>query len=383
MKATKKYLSLLLAVIMVFGLTACGEKGGEESDTIKIGVPAYLTGDTKDIGDYVIASLEIATKEFNEAGGLNGKMAELIYEDQGMDQQSYINAMMKIMNHKDITAIVGNAISTHTLAVADMVAEYKIPYLTCGSSKAIADLGNEYIWQPRMTDDLAGALLAKSAIEDYNVKKPAIIYQNDSYGQGYCDAVVAYLASQGLEPAILITVDATENNFAPFFTQIVNSGCDGLIAINSVNQTPLVFKAAYNVDFQYPKLMSGAMCSTEAFEQAGAAASEGWISVAEWSNDAPRDVASKYVEAYVNHAGREPSVLAAYAYDSICLIYDAIKLAGSDDPAAVNEALKQINGFEGVMATMTYRENHNFADSLYEVTVHDGKAVVSGIIERP
>ncbi len=382
MKATKRYLSLLLVVVMVFTLAACGKKE-EKADTIKIGVPAYLTGDTKDIGDYVIASLEIATKEFNDAGGLNGKKAELIYEDQGMDQQSYINAMMKIMNHDDITAIIGNAISTHTLAVADMVAEYKIPYMTCGSSVAIADLGNEYIWQPRMTDDLAGALLAKTGIEDYNVKKPAIIYQNDSYGQGYCDAVVEYYASQNLEPAILITVDATENNFAPFFTQIVNSGCDGLIAINSVNQTPLVFKAAHNVDFQYPKLMSGAMCSADAFEQAGPEASEGWISIAEWSNDASRDAASNYVKAYVDYAGREPSVLAAYAYDAISLIYEAIKVAGSDEPAAVNEALKKISGFEGIMATMTYRENHNFADSLYEVTVHDGKAVVSGVAERP
>lgn len=387
MKRMRNLLALLLCAVMILSLSACGEKKATtdtgNDDTIKIAVPAYLTGQTKDYGDYVIASVELAISNFNKSGGLNGKLAEAIYEDQGADQQTYINAMMKLLNHDDITAVIGNAISTHTLAVADLVAEYKIPYMTCGSSVAIADLGNKYIWQPRMTDDLAGALLAKTAIEDHNVKKPAIMYQDDAYGQGYCDALVEYYSSQGLEPAILISISATENNFSPFFTQIVNSGCDGLICANSVNQTPLIFQAAKNIDFQYPKLMSGAMCSADAFALAGNEACEGWISLAEWSNDATTDAAKAYVEGYTKAAGRAPSVLAVYAYDATCLILEAVKLAGSDNPAEVNEALSKIKAFPGAMANMTYRDNHNFGDSLYSVVMKDGVAVVNGIVERP
>lgn len=384
-KTMKKALSLVLTLVMVLGLAACGSGGGQDggTDTIKIAVPAYLTGQAKDIGDYVKASVELAIKNFNDAGGLNGKMAEAVYEDQGMDQQSYINAMMKITNYEDITAIIGNAVSTHTLAVADIVAESKIPYFTCGSSIAIANLGSAYIWQPRMTDDLAGALLAKTAIEDHNVKKPAIIYQDDAYGQGYRDALAAYYESQGLKPAIELQVSSAETNFAPLFTQIANSGCDGLICANSVTQTPLVMQAAKNIDFGFPKLMSGAMCSAEAFELAGKEACEGWISLAEWSNDAPADAARKYVKDYTALAGRVPSVLAVYAYDATCLALEAVRIAGSDDPAAVNEALTKIRDYPGAMANMTFRENHNFGDSLYSVVMKDGVAVVNGIVDRP
>ena len=140
----KRTLSLLLVLTLLFGLAACGNsasgKKNDAEDTIKIAVPAYLTGQAKDAGEYVMKSIELAIKNFNEAGGLNGKMAEAIYEDQGQDQQSYINCMMKIANYDDITVIIGNAVSTHTLAVSDLIAETKIPYFTCGSSVAIADL---------------------------------------------------------------------------------------------------------------------------------------------------------------------------------------------------------------------------------------------------
>ena len=383
MKTLKRALSLMLAAVLILGLAACGADESEKEDTIKIGVPAYLNGDMKDYGDYVIASLELAVEEFNEAGGLDGKLVELIYEDQGSDQQSYINTIMKILNYDDLTAVIGNAVSAHTLAVQDMISEYKIPYMTCGSSVDIANSGNEYIWQPRMTDDLSGAMLAKTAYEEYNVKKPAVLYQNDSYGQGYCDAVLGYFEEQGVEPAIVIAVDSQETNFSPFFTQIVNSGCDGLVAIGNVGNASLILQAAYNVDFQYPKLMSGAMCSAEVFALAGNEASEGWISIAEWSNSAPRDAAKEYVEAYVEKAGREPNVLAVYAYDAICLVLEALKIAGTDDPAAVNEALGKIQGFEGAMSVMTARDNHNFSDSMYAVTIQNGEAVVSGVVERP
>lgn len=386
-KAAKKTLSILLALAMLFGLVACGNSSSDKddaaTDTIKIAVPAYLTGQAADYGEYVMKSVELAIQNFNEAGGLNGKMAEAIYEDQGQDQQSYINCMMKITNYEDITAIIGNAVSTHTLAVADLVAECRIPYFTCGSSIAIADLGNKYIWQPRMTDDLAGSLLAKTAIEDHNVKHPAVVYQDDAYGQGYRDAVVAYYASQGLTTAIEVQVNSQETNFAPIFTQIINSGCDGLICANSVTQTPLVLQAAKNADFAYPRLMSGAMCSAEAFELAGTEACEGWISLAEWSNDADTEAAQKYVAEYTELAGRVPNVLAVYAYDATCLALEAVKIAGSDDPAAVNEALAKIDAYPGAMATMTSRDNHNFGDTLYSVVLHDGVAVVNGVVSRP
>lgn len=420
----KKSLAFILALMMLFSLAACSnggdskkdeksdkaveekKDGGEEkkeekkddkkdeekkdekeasSDApIKIGLCTWLTGTAKDNGDYTRTAAELAVKEVNEAGGLLGRKVELVSEDQGEDQQGSINATIKLLNYGDLSVIIGSPVSPFNLAVSEMVKEHKIPYFACGSSINIAKEKNPYMWQPRMTDDLSGALLAKAAVEEYNIKKPAILYMNDAFGQGFATATIDYLKKEyDITPACELSFDGTnEKNFSSYFTQILNSDCDGLIAVGNINNGVLIMQQAANVEFKHPKLCASAMAGSSTINLAGKAA-EGWVSVTDWSNEVNTDIGKNFVKNYTEYAGRAPEVVSAYTYDAIRIAMEAIKLANSSDPEKINEAMKQLKAFPGVMAPMTYRESHSLADSMFAITVEDGKAVVTSTVARP
>ena len=83
----KKMLSMLLALILVFSLVGCSGSSGdsgtadtggdssaaEESDVIKIGLYTPLTGTSALVGTQEQMGVDLAVKQLNEAGGVNGK----------------------------------------------------------------------------------------------------------------------------------------------------------------------------------------------------------------------------------------------------------------------------------------------------------------------
>ena len=96
----KKLLSLALALALSVTLVACGNNGdgsgsgsgggsgsGSETsgDTIRIGIAAPLTGTSASYGELMVDGAQIAIDEINEAGGVNGKMLELVQMDDKND----------------------------------------------------------------------------------------------------------------------------------------------------------------------------------------------------------------------------------------------------------------------------------------------------------
>ena len=85
-------------------LTACGSSDSASSDsstadaatsgdTLKIGLVAPISGDNGQYGTSQKQGYELAIKEINEAGGVNGKMLELeTYDDQGDAQKAAAGA---------------------------------------------------------------------------------------------------------------------------------------------------------------------------------------------------------------------------------------------------------------------------------------------------
>ena len=90
----KKVMAVVLAAAMTMTMAAgCGkEKEKEKSDVIKIGSIGPLTGDAAIYGNDVKGGIEIAIKEINEAGGINGAKVELNFQDDENDPEKAVNA---------------------------------------------------------------------------------------------------------------------------------------------------------------------------------------------------------------------------------------------------------------------------------------------------
>ena len=120
MTATIKKLPIItLPAILALLLIACG--GSEdEFAPFRIGVMESLTGAGKTYGTVALQSKQMALDEINAAGGINGRMLELVVEDSKCSAQDAITAYNKLTNVDGIKIILGISCSGAMLGVAPL-----------------------------------------------------------------------------------------------------------------------------------------------------------------------------------------------------------------------------------------------------------------------
>ena len=396
-------MAVILALTMILvPMTACGDTGTNDSgnantngelndpnlDTenpIRIGVQSYLTGTNADIGTYINDAMELIENRINADGGVLGRALEIVIEDCGSDQQTAINTTTKQVADDSLCAIVGNASSAWILATDDMIEEAKIPYICCGSAAGLVDAQNPYFWIPRMTDDVSGYIFAQFAHEELGMNDPAFIYMNNASGAGTCEQFVAAMQEMyGIEVTKTYAYDPdNDKDFSSFATQIINSGCDGLLASSYQNDAGLIMRAMGEAGFDKPCLgANSAYADTVAIEIAGDYAN-GWYCTADWNSATESELGREWAVEYEESYGRTPNLNAAVATDGILLLVNAIETAGSADREAINAAMGQTENFQGVTCLYTADGFNSMAQSLLKLQTQDGVPTVIGVVDRP
>lgn len=380
----KKIIALFVAIMMLMLCTGFAEEAVspyDQQETIKIGCVYPLTGSKILQGDYTGMGANLAVKQINEAGGLLGKKVELVVEDEGDDQQTTINSYLKLATRDDISAIVHTSITAYVLASAPYVIQYQIPTLQMSSGEACTIAGEPYMWQTRMSDHYQGTLLARYAVTELGMKNPAIVYISNTFGQGWSAFCEEALKEEfGIEPAGMFAYNDGEQQYTGIFTQALATGCDGLIVIADPATAMLITSQIHTMEIDLP--MIGSAGFTNAFViDADPEAAEGWYAVTDWTDKVDSPASQAYVEAFMAEYGQVPENMSVYGYDSVNAIAEAIRIAGSADPAAIQEALYQVD-IEGAMARLTPNEHRSLSSQLYVAKIEDGSANIIGKIDR-
>ena len=192
----KKVLALVMAVIMVMSLAACGSKtdapteapktadapqtteaGGSDAapaGTIKIGAIGPLTGDYAIYGGAVANGIQIAIEEINAKGGLQ---FELLSEDDQGDPTMAVNAY-NVEMEKGMQVLLGTTTSGACAAVADVANEERVFVLTPSASNPVVNEGKDNVYQVCFTDPNQGASSAQTIKSLGLGTKIAVIWNN-------------------------------------------------------------------------------------------------------------------------------------------------------------------------------------------------------------
>ena len=114
---------ILLAVLMVvaFSVMACGVIGDSDDDEpYRIGVMESLTGPGETYGTVANQAKQLAVDEINAAGGVNGRMIELVVEDSKCGAQDAITAYNKLTDVDGVKIILGTSCSGAMLGAAPL-----------------------------------------------------------------------------------------------------------------------------------------------------------------------------------------------------------------------------------------------------------------------
>lgn len=408
----KKALSLILASLMAFTLTACGGNATDDnpeantpaadtsadSDTktddadkdssdaftgeVVFGVVAPITGKNSMVGEYIVNGANMAADEINAAGGINGCKLTLVFEDEVDTQQTSVNAASKIMEYDNLAAFFGSTYSGNCIAASPVVLENQTLMFAGSAAISIANENNPYIWLVRTTDNYVASSLGDAAVDNLQMKNPAILFCTNNYGVGVKDQLVPYLAGLGCEvpDKQIFGFDASEQNFSPIITMIQESGADGLIAIGDQMPAALICQQMDAAGLDIPRIGSSSWASAVCRENAGASA-DGWYGIADWTVEVTTSSGKAFADKYVELYGADSDMPAVTVYDSIYLFKEACEQAGTtEDKDAIRAALADIKDYPGAMTTYTAAENQTLGTSLYLTFNQDGKATMAGLM---
>ena len=90
------------------------------AEPIKIGVVTPLSGTYAQIGKQVRWGAELAVKEINAAGGVGGRVIELIFEDEEANPPVAVRKAEKLLQQDKVEFLTGTVNSGSTLAVGQV-----------------------------------------------------------------------------------------------------------------------------------------------------------------------------------------------------------------------------------------------------------------------
>ena len=354
-----------IIIVIVIGVIWYGvSRETTEEEPIKIGLILPLTGDVADIGKSNKTAIEIATREINEKGGIDGREIQLIIEDSvGCDSKTAVTAMQKLVNVDKVSAVYsfcsGVALASHSVAE-----QGKIVHFGCASNPDVTQLG-DYMFRIVPTDDFAGKVAAEYAKDKFSANKVAVLYCDNDWCVGIKDAFIDSFQGLGGEIVAEEQVAADAADVRTELTKIKNTNPDLVYFPGYPQGTILAFKQAKEIGLDVPFFGGDAWLDQNIAKETGDTAENKFFTTP----------ASNYSEEFEAKVEGDIAICTAEAYDVMHILADTIKKVGSDSEAIKNE-LYNLRGYKGESGMIGLDENGDLIGAAFDIkTFKDGEIV--------
>ncbi len=360
-------------------LSGCARK--QEEERIKIGVILPLTGLLSTFGQSVRKGVELALEEVNKGGGILGKQIECIIEDDESKTDGAQTVVTKLLTKDKVDLVLGEVVSSATLAIAPLCQRYKVPLVTPSATNVEVTKVGDYIFRTCFIDDFQGSALARFAFENLGARRAAILKDVKSdYSIGLASAFSKTFKEMGGEIVNEQAYAAGDTDFRTQLTSIKASNPDALFIPGYYTEVGLIIRQAKELSLRITLLGGDGWDSPKLVEIAGASA-EGTYFGTHFSPQQPTPRVRDFVSAFRQKYNEDPDALAALGYDALRLVADAIRRAGTMERVKVREELAKTSKFTGVTGDITIDENRNARKPLVMLKIEGGKPTYLTSIE--
>ena len=390
-KVTKVFSVMVASVALAAMLSGCGgDKKLAGGDTIKVGGNLEMTGGSASFGISSKNAIELAFKNINDKGGINGKKLELVVADNKSEAAEATNAMQKLVSQDKVVAVIGPNLSSATIAAGAINNGSKVldiaPMATNPNVTVDPATGKtkEYNFRACFIDPFQGTVMANYAFKQ-GAKKVAIVQEvSNDYAVGLAKFFKeAFIKLTGDENSIveIANYQTGDKDFSAILTNIKAKNPDAIFAPGNFTESALLVKQARQLGIEAP-FMGGDTWETQEFIDVGGKDVEGVaLSTAFDREKATTPEAKKFLDEYVKEYKGEPSALTAMAYDAYLIAIDGIKRAGSTDTVKIRDAIAATKDLEYVTGLTTLDKNGDPIKGAVIKTVKDGKFTFLDFVE--
>jgi branched-chain amino acid transport system substrate-binding protein len=381
-----KFAKIAMASTLIAGILAgCGTKessGGGASDTIKIGVNLELSGNVASYGESLEKGIDLAVDEINKNGGIDGKEIKLIKVDNKSDSAEAANAAIKLTSKDQVTAIIGAATSGNTVAQAQIANDTQTVVLTPSGTSPSVTVGkdgkvNEFVFRTSYIDPFQGTVAANFAANDLKVKNAAIYADSGSdYAKGLASSFKETFEAAGGSVVSEEAYVGKDTDFRATLTRIKSKNPEFVFIPGYYEEVGLIIKQARELGLNVPFMGADGWDSPTLVELAGADALNNTYITNHYSSEDPDEKIQEFVTKFKDkNKDIAPNAFNALGYDTVYLLADAIKRAGSTDSTKIKDELAKTTDLSLVTGVVSIDENHHPIKSAIVLEYKDGKQV--------
>lgn len=346
------------------------------ADVVKVGMLTPTSGDLAPYGIAVQNAAEMAVKEINDAGGINGATLELVVYDNEGDPTKSINLFNKLVEEDGICALVGPVISSTSLVVGPLANDAQIPMLSPTATNADVTIGLDYVFRACYIDPYQGRVVAKFASENLGAQK-AVIFRNVSndYSIGLADAF-----SEAFTGEIVADEGYTgeDNDFKAIISKIASLNPDVIFIPDYFNTVGLIAKQLNEAGVT-ATLLGGD--GWDGIQGDYAAEVEGDFFANHYATTDESPLVQNFIKSYQENFNEVPNALAALSYDATKVMAAAIAKAGSTEGPKILEALKATD-MDAVCGQIKFDENGDTIKAVSIIKIENGQLVLEAKVSE-
>jgi branched-chain amino acid transport system substrate-binding protein len=372
----RKSLAFVLALLAFCPACSPGNapdtRSNNPGNSVRVGVFLSLTGATAGYGISSLNSFKLATEEVNSAGGINGRLVELITEDDHSNAQEVAGLVSKLIKQDKIHALLAEPISTRAMIAAPIAQENKVVMISPAAVKPELTMQGDYIFRACFISSAEGEEIATFAKDNLRAKRAAIVLDGkNDYAVVLAGFFSEYFKKLGGEIVSEQTYEANDKDVSAQIKSINAAKPDVIFAPGFYTTAGTVAREVKRQGTKAILIGSDGWDSPSLLDGAGDAFEGVYFANHFWVGSG-NELVIKFVADYTARYGIAPDAGAATAYDAAQLLFDAIKRAQSTEGAAIRDALAKTKNFQGVTGRITLDANRNALVPVYILRIEKG-----------
>lgn len=377
----RRYLSVLSIGLLALMLFAGYTPGAAAEAPIRIGQVYPISGTVAWMGTDVEQGSILAVEQINAAGGINGRMLELVRVDGECAPRTAVTAARHLVDVERVQVMMGEVCSSATLAIEAILPSLQVPMVAFASSNPkITERagvgGNPWMFRINLHDSVMAATLARKIANDGNASA-ALFAVNDDFGRGAVAAFQEAFKELNVRVTNVEYYRHGEPDYRAMLAKTRAANPDAIILVMEANDAAIFLRQFREQGMSQRLYARGSVVTAELLEQIkdDPSLAEGIEEASFWNVglQTPQNVALN--EAHLERWGRPPAAHGAMAYYAVYTIAEALKNAEAYDAASIQRALAAVD-FESGIGRIRFDDHHQAHPLMTIATVVDGEIVL-------
>jgi branched-chain amino acid transport system substrate-binding protein len=319
----------------------------KENTPVPIGVCLPLTGPVASYGERARKGMELAIADLQNQGKTP---IRLIFEDDQGKTPVAVSVTQHLIDRDKAPVVVGSAASSQTMAMASIGNRREVVIFSpIASSPELSTKGGDYFFRVAPSDTAQASVMA-NWLKELGIKKIAVLYFANTWGQSLFEAIGKDLGSFW---GMIVSSDGIQEGQTDFRTQIEKfkgSQAEAFYVITHGKEGGNFVKQAEQLQVKVP-IFGGDVWSSPEFVEVGGKAAEGCrlVAPAKLAGAKYEHFASEYAARYKE----QPEVYAAYSYDTIMVLSQAVQ-SGAATGKAIRNYLLDMPSYQGVSGDIRF-----------------------------